>query len=268
MLAAKRRLGRARRRSRGSRSSGAFRIGLHRRPRTRMPCWCASSPPIATKRRCSQIWSQVTMSSGRGPSSCSSGFAHVADRVDRPAPVLGRVGGEAPELDSGDLVCVDLLPAVIAAALDQAPVALEDARPLRPRVRDEAEAARVGDRARDVRLGHALVLDLLVDPEGEVVAAARRHLDTHAQEDRAVPALEPVVLGAQGVVIGEEDDVELRRLAAASISSGMRRRAVGVVRVEVNCAGQIVEPGRTDRTSRGLFAQPGEEAGSTRSAAA
>ena len=47
---------------------------------------------------------------------------------------------------------------------------------------DEAEAARIGDRTRDVRLGHALVLDLLVDPEGEVVARPRRHLHPDPQE--------------------------------------------------------------------------------------
>ena len=36
-----------------------------------------------------------------------------------------------------------------------------------------------------------------------------------------MPALVPVVLGAQGVVVGEEDDVAAPASRAASISSGI-----------------------------------------------
>ncbi len=69
----------------------------------------------------------------------------------------------------------------------------------------------------------------------------RCYLDAYAQKDRPVPALVPVVLGAQGVVIGKEDDV------AAGFARGLhqlrdRRRPIRVVRVEMNDARQIVEP--------------------------
>src|SRR5205823_84141 len=99
-------------------------------------------------------------------------------------------------------------------ALDEVELAERDAGPAealraaRERMRREAEAAGVGDRAAQLGAGEAAV-DLLVDPEcQEVVAIGGGHLLADEDEHIAVPALLAAPLGLERVVVCEEDDVD------------------------------------------------------------
>ena len=47
-----------------------------------------------------------------------------------------------------------------------------------------------------------------VDPEGEVMIVAGRHLDANEEEDPVVGSLVAVMLGLEPVMVGEHDEVD------------------------------------------------------------
>jgi hypothetical protein len=107
-------------------------------------------------------------------------------------------------------------------------------------VRCEAEAAGGAHRGADAGGVEAGVVDLLVDPEREVVVAPpRRDLLAHEQQDVPVPALLAVALGRERVVVGEQHDV---RAGAPPRPRDLphRARAVRVGGVQMDDAGQVV----------------------------
>ena len=161
----------------------------------------------------------------------------VADALRR----LRGVGDEAPQLDAVQAVAVE--PVEGHSLAD----ALEAPRAPRPRVRREADPARVCDRPADRVCVEALVVDRLVEPEREqVVAPPRRHLDAREQQHVAVPALLAAPPGLERVVVGQQHDVHLRAPARAGDLPD-RAGAVRVGRVEMDDAGEVVHPSRPSR---------------------
>ena len=128
---------------------------------------------------------------------------------------------------------------------------LEAPRALRPRVRCEADPARVGDRPADRVRVEALMVDRLVEPEREqVVAPPRRHLDAREQQHLAVPALLAAPPRLERVVVGQQHDVHLRAPARAGyLPDGAG--AVRVGRVQMDHAGEVVHPPRPSRGRAG-----------------
>src|SRR5437588_354930 len=153
----------------------------------------------------------------------------VADRPDR----LALVGHEAPHLDAGESLAVEVAPRHRLG-----PEALGSAR---EGVRGEAEPACVGDRADDLRRSHPAVVDRLLEPEREVVVAAPgRDLLAHEQQHVLVPALVAAIARLERVVVGQEDDVHAR---PPSRAHDLRNRP-GAVRergMEVEDAGEVVQ---------------------------
>ena len=112
-------------------------------------------------------------------------------------------------------------------------------------MRGEAETAERGDRLGNARLAAVLGRGL-VDAEGEKMPSARGNLDSDQEQHIAVPALAAVVAGAERVVIREQDDVGLGRPRRFDDFVD-RCRAVGVGRVQVEDAGEIVSLRRARR---------------------
>ncbi len=105
----------------------------------------------------------------------------------------------------------------------------------------EPEAARVAHRAADAGGVEALVVDLVVEAEGQVVVApARGDLLAHQHEDVVVPALLAAPLGLECVVVCEQDHVGLGAPRRAR-DLGNRSGPVRVERVEVDHAGEVVQ---------------------------
>ena len=105
----------------------------------------------------------------------------------------------------------------------------------------ESEAARIAHRATDAGGVEALVVDLVVEAEGEVVVApARGDLLAHKDQHVVVPALLAAPLGLERVVVCEEDHVGVGAPRRAR-DLGNGPGPVRVERVEVDYAGEVVQ---------------------------
>ena len=104
---------------------------------------------------------------------------------------------------------------------------------------EEPEPSCVGHRGHDVGGAQPVVVDLLLQAEGEVVIAARgRHLFADAHQHPTVVALAAAPPGLERVVVGEQHGVDARvRRGRGDLLD--RAGAVGVQGMGVHDAAEI-----------------------------